>query len=268
MPQSRRVPVLVLFLLLIVAALLGGVVARMLPTQGDNSPAPALVTGSTDLPSLVKKTAPAVVNIAVLHPSPADQNPLLRDPFFRQYFGVPDSALQPAISAGSGVIVDAARGLVVTNFHVVQNARAVEVGLKDGRQIAADPVALVPKLDLAVLRIEAKNLSALPLGDSAKLAVGQGVVAIGNPFGLGQTVTAGIVSATNRALHPDGRTDQSGQFGRPADRRRRPRDRHQLRPVQPRSARSGQCRDRLRHPEQRRPRGPAASREMNGSDHA
>ena len=200
MPQSRRVPVLVLFLLLIVAALLGGVVARMLPTQGDNSQASALVTGSTDLPSLVKKTAPAVVNIAVLQPSPADQNPLLRDPFFRQYFGVPDSALQPAISAGSGVIVDAARGLVVTNFHVVQNARAVEVGLKDGRQVAADPVALVPKLDLAVLRIEAKNLSALPLGDSAKLAVGQSVVAIGNPFDLGQTVTAGIVSATNRAL--------------------------------------------------------------------
>jgi serine protease DegQ len=200
MPQSRRVPFLVLFLLLIVAAVLGGVVARILPTQSDSSPAPALVTGSTDLPSLVSKTAPAVVNIAVLQPSPADQNPLLRDPFFRQYFGVPDSALQPAISAGSGVIVDAARGLVVTNFHVVQNARAVEVGLKDGRQVAADPVALVPKLDLAVLRIEAKNLHALPLGDSARLAVGQSVVAIGNPFGLGQTVTAGIVSATNRAL--------------------------------------------------------------------
>jgi S1-C subfamily serine protease len=200
MPQSRRVPVLVLFLLLIVAAVLGGAVARILPTQSDSSPAPALAAGSTNLPSLVRKTAPAVVNIAVLQPSPADQNPLLRDPFVRQYFGVPDSALQPAISAGSGVIVDAARGLVVTNFHVVQNARSVEVGLKDGRQVAADPVALVPKLDLAVLRIQANNLSALPLGDSAKLAVGQSVVAIGNPFGLGQTVTAGIVSATNRAL--------------------------------------------------------------------
>jgi S1-C subfamily serine protease len=200
MPQTRRLTAFPLFLLLIVAAILGGVVARLLPNRVDTAPAPALISGSTDLPSLVKKTAPAVVNIAVLQPSPADQNPLLRDPFFRQYFGVPDSALQPAISAGSGVIVDASRGLVVTNFHVVENARAVEVGLKDGRQVAADPVALVPKLDLAVLRIDARNLSALSLGDSAKLEVGQAVVAIGNPFGLGQTVTAGIVSATDRAL--------------------------------------------------------------------
>ena len=200
MPQRRFSPLLV-FVLLIVAAALGGVAARMLPGgSGQGSPAPALITGSTDLPSLVRKTAPAVVNIAVLQPSPAEQNPLLRDPFFRQYFGVPDSALQPAISAGSGVIVDAERGLVITNFHVVQNARAVEVGLKDGRHVPADPVALAPNVDLAVLKIAAKNLSALPLADSGKLDVGQPVVAIGNPFGLGQTVTAGIVSATDRAL--------------------------------------------------------------------
>src|SRR6185295_9979716 len=188
MPQSRRFPFFLLFVCLIAAAVIGGVIARMLPVRSDNALAPpALVSGSTDLPSLVKKTAPAVVNIAVLQPSPAEQNPLLRDPFFRQYFGVPDSALQPAISAGSGVIVDAERGLVITNFHVVQNARAVEVGLKDGRHVAADPVALAPNLDLAVLKIAAKNLAALPLGDSGKLDVGQPVVAIGNPFGLGQT---------------------------------------------------------------------------------
>jgi S1-C subfamily serine protease len=201
MSQPRRFSFLLVFLLLIGAAAIGGIIARMLPIGTAAEPtAPALLTDSTNLPKLVKKTAPAVVNIAVLQPSPADQNPLLRDPFFRQYFGVPDSALRPAISAGSGVIVDAARGLVVTNFHVVQNARAVEVGLKDGRQIAADPVALAPNLDLAVLRIDARNLSALPLGDSSSLEVGQAVVAIGNPFGLGQTVTAGIVSATNRAI--------------------------------------------------------------------
>ena len=201
MSSPRRFPYLTIFLLLILAAVIGGVIARMLPARDDGGgAAPALVTGSSDLPSLVRKTAPAVVNIAVLQPSPADQNPLLRDPFFRQYFGVPDSALQPAISAGSGVIVDASRGLVVTNFHVVQNARAVEVGLKDGRRLPADPVALAPKLDLAILKIAAKDLSALPLGDSTRLEVGQPVLAIGNPFGLGQTVTAGIVSATNRAL--------------------------------------------------------------------
>jgi len=201
MSQARRTPFLAILLILLLAAVLGGVVARLLPLGNETgaAPAPAL-TAPTDLPSLVKRTAAAVVNIAVLQPSPAEQNPLLRDPFFRQYFGVPDSALQPAISAGSGVIVDAERGLVVTNFHVVQNARAVEIGLTDGRKVAAEPVAFAPNLDLAVLRIRAGNLSALPLGDSSRLQVGQQVVAIGNPFGLGQTVTAGIVSATNRSL--------------------------------------------------------------------
>jgi S1-C subfamily serine protease len=204
---APRIPFLLLFVLLLVAAFLGGVAARLLPIGGEAtgsaSPLPALSGSSASLPALVRKAAPAVVNIAVLQSSPAEQNPLFRDPFFRQYFGVPDAALQPVISAGSGVIVDAARGLVVTNFHVVENARAVEVGLKDGRHVAADPVALAPNLDLAVLRIAARNLSALSLGDSGKLAVGDTVVAIGNPFGLGQTVTAGIVSATNRPLGPD-----------------------------------------------------------------
>jgi S1-C subfamily serine protease len=141
-----------------------------------------------------------VVNIAVLQPSPAQQNPLLQDPFFRRYFGVPDSALRPAIAAGSGVIVDGERGFVITNFHVVQNATAVEVTLKDGRKFPAEPVGAAPNLDLAVLRIGAKGLPTLPLGDSGKLEVGDYVVAIGNPFGLGQTVTSGIVSATERPL--------------------------------------------------------------------
>jgi S1-C subfamily serine protease len=206
-PGAPRLPFLVIFLFLLIAAVLGGIVARLLPVGDDASSRsnalPELSGASANLPSLVRKTAPAVVNIAVLQPSPLAQNPLLRDPFFRQYFGVPDSALQPAVSAGSGVIVDARRGLVVTNFHVVQNAQAVEVGLKDGRHLAADPVALAPNLDLAVLRIDARNLPTLPLGDSSKLAVGDTVVAIGNPFGLGQTVTAGIVSATDRPLGQD-----------------------------------------------------------------
>jgi serine protease DegQ len=200
-----RTPILLLTLLMIAAAIIGGVVARMLPASGNarSAPLPALAGNSASLPALVRDTAPAVVNIAVLQPSPAEQNPLLQDPFFRRYFGVPDSALQPAISAGSGVIVDSSRGLVVTNFHVVQNARQVEVGLKDGRHIAADPVALAPELDLAVLKIAGGNLKALPLGDSNRLAVGDSVVAIGNPFGLGQTVTSGIVSALNRPLGND-----------------------------------------------------------------
>src|SRR6478752_9941148 len=189
------------------AALGGGIVARLLPVgpSGDSA-APRVLAGPTDdsLAPLVKKTAPAVVNIATLLPSPAEQNPLLQDPFFRRYFGIPDAALQPAMSAGSGVIVDGARGLVITNFHVVQNAQAVEVGLKDGRKLPADPVVLAPDLDIAVLRIDAKNLPTLDLGDSSKLEVGDYVVAIGNPFNLGQTVTSGIISATDRPL---GRSD-------------------------------------------------------------
>ena len=200
---SRGIPLLLLFVLLVLAALVGGAVSRLLPIgQSGEAAAPAVLAGpATDsLSPLVKKTAPAVVNIATLQQSPAQQNPLLQDPFFRRYFGIPDAALQPAIAAGSGVIVDGERGLVITNFHVVQNAQAVEVGLKDGRKLPADPVALAPDLDLAVLHIEAKDLPSLELGDSSKLQVGDYVLAIGNPFNLGQTVTSGIISAIDRPL--------------------------------------------------------------------
>lgn len=193
----------VIAVLLLVAAVLGGFIARFIPAVGGGSPTPAMATplgGERTLAPLVKASSPAVVNIRVEQPSPAEQNPLLQDPFFRRYMGVPDSAMQPAIAAGSGAIVDGARGLVITNFHVVQNARSVEVGLKDGRHFAADPVALAPELDLAVLRIGAKDLPSLELANSDKLEVGDYVVAIGNPFGIGQTVTSGIVSATNRTL--------------------------------------------------------------------
>jgi S1-C subfamily serine protease len=200
--SRSRIPVLLVVVLLLIAAVIGGVVARLLPIGTDQNAAPRVLAGPTDesLAPLVVKTSPAVVNIATLQPSPAQQNPLLQDPYFRRYFGIPDAALQPAIAAGSGVIVDGDRGLVITNFHVVQNAQAVEVGLKDGRKLPADPVALDPQLDLAVLRINASHLPTLRLGDSSKLQVGDYVVAIGNPFGLGQTVTSGIISAKDRPL--------------------------------------------------------------------
>jgi serine protease DegQ len=200
--SAPRIPFLLLFLLLVVAAVIGGAVSRLLPVGSATGEAPRTLAAPADdsLAPLVRKTAPAVVNVAVLQPSPAEQNPLLQDPFFRRYFGVPDSALQPAVSAGSGVIVDGKRGFVITNFHVVRNASAVEVGLKDGRHLPAVPVALAPDLDLAVLQIDARDLPALELGDSSKLAVGDYVMAIGNPFNLGQTVTSGIVSATDRPL--------------------------------------------------------------------
>jgi S1-C subfamily serine protease len=198
---ASRLSYLLLVLLLLAAGLVGGLIARMLPVQADQ-PVPRMLAGPSEasLAPLVRKTAPAVVNIATLQPSPAEQNPLLQDPFFRRYFGVPDAALEPTVSAGSGVIVDGSRGFVITNFHVVENAREVEVGLKDGRHFPADPVALAPELDLAVLRIGARNLPALQLGDSSKLEVGDYVLAIGNPFALGQTVTSGIISATERPL--------------------------------------------------------------------
>ena len=179
-------------------------VSRLLPIGEAGGPLPRTEilsdTGDVALPELVRSTSQAVVNIAVLQPSPAMQNPLLRDPFFRRYLGVPDSALQPAISSGSGVIVDSARGLVITNFHVVQDANAIEIGLSSGKQLAAQLVGAAPAVDLAILRVEARDLPSLALGDSSKVTVGDSAIAIGNPFGLGQTVTAGIVSAVDRRL--------------------------------------------------------------------
>ena len=203
MPDGRtRLSTLLLIALLILASVGGGVVARLLPLGNSKAIESRVLAGPAEdsLAPLVRKTSPAVVNIAVLQPSPAEQNPLLQDPFFRRYFGVPDAALQPAIAAGSGVIVDGAHGLVITNFHVVRNAEAIEVITKDGRKLTAGLLGAASALDLAVLRIAGTNLPSLPLGDSGKLQVGDYVVAIGNPFGLGQTVTSGIISATDRPL--------------------------------------------------------------------
>jgi S1-C subfamily serine protease len=200
--RATRISLPVAALLVVLAGLAGGAAARLLPIGDTDAPAARVLAGPGDdsLAPLVRKTAPAVVNIAVLQPSPAEQNPLLQDPFFRRYFGVPDAALQPAIAAGSGVIVDGGRGLVITNFHVVREAQALEVLTKDGKKFAAELLGAAPGLDLAVLRVSARNLPSLPLGDSRKLEVGDYVLAIGNPSGLGQTVTSGIVSATDRPL--------------------------------------------------------------------
>jgi Do/DeqQ family serine protease len=158
----------------------------------------SLPQGTTTLAPLVERVTPAVVNIAVVHRSPAAENPLLRDPFFRRFFNVPDSALRPSLSAGSGVIVDAARGHVLTNHHVIRGAERVVVTLKDRRSFVAKLVGSDPDTEIALLSIEANGLTALPLGNSDALQVGDFVVAIGNPFGLGQTVTGGMVSALGR----------------------------------------------------------------------
>ena len=151
------------------------------------------------LAPLLQEVTPAVVNISVLTRSAIEDNPLFRDPFFRRFFSIPDQSARQERSAGSGVIVDAVKGYVITNHHVIKDALQVIVTLKDRRQFQAKLIGMDPGTDIALLKIEAKNLQALKLGDSDLLSVGDFVVAIGNPFGLGQTVTSGIVSALGRS---------------------------------------------------------------------
>jgi serine protease Do/serine protease DegQ len=154
--------------------------------------------GLPTLAPILEKVTPAVVNIAVLQRSPEEQNPLMRDPFFRRFFGGPGPA-EPQIAAGSGVIVDAKNGYVMTNAHVVKDAREVLVTLKDNRRLPARLVGADAGTDIAVLRVDPKNLVDVQFGDSDALQVGDFVIAIGNPFGLGQTATSGIVSALGRS---------------------------------------------------------------------
>ncbi|MGA0025320.1 MAG: Do family serine endopeptidase [Burkholderiales bacterium] len=151
------------------------------------------------LAPLVNQVTPAVVNISVITRAPMEDNPLFRDPFFRRFFNLPDRPQRQEQAAGSGVIVDAARGYVLTNNHVIKDAEQVVVTLKDRRQFPAKLVGTDPGTDIAVLQISAPRLSALRIGDSDALQVGDYVMAIGNPFGIGQTVTSGIVSALGRS---------------------------------------------------------------------
>ncbi len=152
------------------------------------------------LAPMLKTVLPGVVNISTVSRVRIQQNPLFNDPFFRRFFNIPDIPReQERQSLGSGVIVDAEQGYVVTNNHVIEHADEITVTLRDGRHFKAKVVGTDPEADLAVLRIKAKRLTAVPFGDSDSLEVGDFVVAIGNPFGLGQTVTSGIVSALERS---------------------------------------------------------------------
>ncbi|WP_448190971.1 Do family serine endopeptidase [Azospirillum sp. sgz301742] len=159
------------------------------------------------LAPMLRTVTPGVVNIAVRGHTEAD-NPLLSDPFFRRFFDLPDHAPQRETrAAGSGVIVDARNGYVLTNNHVVENADTIDVTTKDKRQFRAKLVGRDPQTEIAVLKIEPNALTAVPLGDSDRLEVGDYVVAIGNPFGLGQTATQGIVSALGRSGIGEGYED-------------------------------------------------------------
>jgi serine protease DegQ len=163
---------------------------------------PVSVNGQA-LPSLapmVERVTPAVVNVSTRTRISASQNPLLNDPFFRKFFDIPKrSQRRQTQSLGSGVVIDAAKGFVITNFHVISKADEITVTLRDGREMKAELIGKDSEADIALLKILAKGLKAIPLANSDKLRVGDFVVAVGNPFGLGQTVTSGIVSAMGRS---------------------------------------------------------------------
>ncbi len=146
---------------------------------------------------VVKRVAPAVVNVYAARV--VENRPMFDDPIFRRFFGRGSPREQVQRSLGSGVIVDPA-GLVVTNFHVIENADQIKVSLADKREFEADIVLKDQHSDLAVLRLKdtRERFAAIDLGDSDTLAVGDIVLALGNPFGVGQTVTHGIVSAVAR----------------------------------------------------------------------
>lgn len=160
-----------------------------------------------ELPTLapmLERVNPAVVNIATFSTRRVGVNPLLNDPFFQRFFNLPRQQMQPQQrraqnSAGSGVIVDASEGTIVTNFHVIKGADEIQISLTDGRSYEATLIGADPEVDIAVLDIDAQSLTQLDLRDSDEVRVGDFVVAIGNPFGLGQTITTGVVSALGRS---------------------------------------------------------------------
>jgi Do/DeqQ family serine protease len=165
-----------------------------LPSYAEGQPLPSLAP-------MLERSMPAVVNISTTTNIQVRENPLMQDPFFRHFFQLPNQPprQQQKNSLGSGVIIDSEQGFVLTNNHVIDKADKIMVTLNDGRQLNAELIGTDPEADVAVIQIPADNLTELPIADSNQLKVGDFVVAIGNPFGLGQTVTSGIVSALGRS---------------------------------------------------------------------
>jgi len=179
---------------LVLAALFCGHSARAaLPAAVDGEPLPSLAP-------VLERVTPAVVNVFSSTRVQVRTSPFANDPFFRRFFDIPSVPRERVQrSLGSGVIVDAEAGLILTNNHVIEDADEIAVTLQDGREFQAEFIGADRDTDLAVVRIDADDLAALPIYDSDQLKVGDFVVAVGNPFGLGQTVTSGIVSALGRA---------------------------------------------------------------------
>jgi len=191
-----------LLLIMVLPAYLGSVhlaSAAGLPPLIDNQPLPSLAP-------MLERAMPAVVNISTTTNVQIAENPLMQDPFFRHFFGVPNQPNQPSQprqqqrnSLGSGVIIDSNQGFVLTNNHVIDKADKIMVTLHDGRQLNAQLIGTDKDSDVAIIQIPADNLTQLPIANSDQVRVGDFVVAIGSPFGLSQTVTSGIVSALGRS---------------------------------------------------------------------
>ena len=163
----------------------------------------------TSLAPLVEEASPAVVNIRVSQT--VTRRNSFGDDAFRRFFGLPDGGgggSREVASAGSGVIVDAERGYILTNHHVVADADAIQISLIDGSVHDAEIVGSDPATDIAVIKVDAEGLTEMTIGDSTSARVGDFVIAIGNPFGLGHTVTSGIISALGRTgISRDGYED-------------------------------------------------------------
>jgi len=182
--------------------IIGSTAWAALPVMFDGDEMPSLAP-------LVEKVSPAVVNIRVSQTVTTGGN--FGDEAFRRFFGLPDmpgGGTREIASAGSGVIVDAEHGYIITNHHVVENADQIQISTIDGEVFDAEIVGSDPATDIAVIKVDAKGLVDMPIGDSENVRVGDFVLAIGNPFGLGHTVTSGIVSALGRSgISRDGYED-------------------------------------------------------------
>ncbi len=177
-------------------ALAAGSASAALPIAVDGQPLPSLAP-------MVKQAAPAIVNIATVGTQELPSGGPFDDPFFRRFFGTPEDGspqprTRPTQSLGSGVIVNAREGLILTNHHVIEGADEINITLLDETQLSAELVGSDPGSDIAVLRVDGKGLSEVTPADSDELEVGDFVVAIGNPFGFKHTVTSGIVSGLGR----------------------------------------------------------------------
>ncbi|HEV3209901.1 MAG TPA: DegQ family serine endoprotease [Chthoniobacterales bacterium] len=180
-----------------------------LVVQTDNAPITRDLKSGTSFAPIVKKVAPSVVKVSVTSKTGESPMAMPDNDFFRRFFGDNGDLFGPGHNRGfmqhglgSGVVVSA-DGYILTNNHVVNNASEIQVALSDGRQFTAKVIGTDAKTDVALIKIKAENLPALKLTDSDKVEIGDVVLAIGNPFGIGQTVTEGIVSAKNRATSGD-----------------------------------------------------------------